>query len=39
LSHDFNEEGKGYLVVLTDKTQSRIGGGGQEPTLCQFLTK
>lgn len=38
LTHDFNEEGKGYLVVLTDKTQRRIEGGGTgKNLLCSIL--
>lgn len=38
LTHDFNEEGKGYLVVFTDKTQSRIEGGGTgKNLLCTLL--
>jgi hypothetical protein len=38
LSHDFNEEGKGYLIVLTDQTQRRIEGGGTgKNLLCSIL--
>ena len=38
LSHDFNEEGKGYLIVLTDQTQHKIEGGGTgKNLLCTIL--
>jgi hypothetical protein len=38
LSHDFNEEGKGYLIVLTDQTQRRVEGGGTgKNLLCSIL--
>lgn len=39
LSHDFNEEGKGYLIVLTDQVEDVKEGGGTGKNLFSSLFK
>lgn len=39
LSHDFNEEGKGYLLVLTDQVEDKRDGGGTGKNLFCVLLK
>lgn len=39
LTHDFNEEGKGYLVVLTDKVEDKREGGGTGKNVFSSLLK
>jgi hypothetical protein len=39
LSHDFNEEGKGYLIVLTDQVEDIKEGGGTGKNVFSSLLK
>lgn len=39
LAHDFNEEGKGYLLVLTDQVENKKDGGGTGKNLFCVLLK
>jgi hypothetical protein len=39
LTHDFNEEGKGYLIVLIDQVEDKKNGGGTGKNLFCVLLK